>query len=88
MANQNYTVWGEDAEWYYGLAFGVLTERGAGKGGQGSIGTFNWGGYFNTSYFADPAEKTIGILMKQTQNQINDDTGWKSMILVGQAIVD
>lgn len=88
MGNQNYPVWGEDVEWYYGLAFGVLTTRGAEKGGVGTKGTFNWGGYFNTSYFADPLEKTIGVIMKQTQNQSNDDTEWKFKILVGQAIID
>jgi len=88
MGNQNYTVYGEEAESYYGLAFGVLKERGAEKGGQGSAGTFSWGGYFNTSYFADPKEKTIGILMKQTQNANGDDTEWRFKLLVGQAIND
>ena len=88
MGNQNYNVWSEDAESYNGLAFGVLTERGAEKGGMGSAGTFNWGGYFNTSYFGDPVEKTIGIIMKQTQNQSNDETDWKFKILVGQSVND
>ena len=88
MGNQNYRVWGEDAESYYGLAFGVLTKRGAEKGGLGSEGTFNWGGYFNTSYFADPVEKTIGLIFKQTQNQKGDGTEWKFRLLVGQAVND
>lgn len=52
---------------HYGLAFGVVTEKGAGEGGEGSAGTFDWGGYFNTQYFADPKEGLIGVLMKQTQ---------------------
>ena len=88
MGNQNYRVWGEDAESYYGLAFGVLTKRGSEKGGLGSEGTFNWGGYFNTSYFADPVEKTIGLIFKQTQNQKGDGTEWKFRLLVGQAVND
>lgn len=88
MCNQNYRVWGEDAESYYGLAFGVLTKHGAEKGGLGSEGTFNWGGYFNTSYFADPVEKTIGLIFKQTQNQKGDGTEWKFRLLVGQAVND
>ena len=88
MGNQNYNVWGEDAESFNGLAFGVLTAKGAEKGGQGSAGTFNWGGYFNTSYFADPVEKTIGVIMKQTQNQSNDDTEWQFKILTGQSVND
>jgi CubicO group peptidase (beta-lactamase class C family) len=86
MGNQNYNIWGEEAEDYYGLAFSVLTKRGQDKGGRGSTGTFTWGGYFNTIYFADPRENTIGILMKQTQDAVYDDTEWKFRILVGQAI--
>jgi len=72
----------------YGLAFGILDERGALWGGQGSAGTFSWGGYFNTQYFADPVEQTIGILMKQTQDTPTDESGWKFTLLVGQAIDD
>jgi CubicO group peptidase (beta-lactamase class C family) len=72
----------------YGLAFGILNARGALWGGKGSAGTFNWGGYFNTQYFADPVEQTIGILMKQTQDTPTDETGVKFTLLVGQAIDD
>ncbi len=72
---------------HYGLAFGVVTEKGQGKGGEGSAGTFDWGGYFNTQYFADPKEKVIGVLMKQTQGG-NDNTGWKFRQLVGQTVDD
>ena len=43
---------------------------------------------FNTQYFADPEENIIGVLMKQTQDISNDDTGWKFRQLVGQAIDD
>lgn len=79
-------LWGGNDK-YYGLAFGVVTEKGAAKGGEGSVGTFDWGGYFNTQYFADPKEKLIGVLMKQTQGG-NDNTGWKFRQLVGQTVDD
>lgn len=59
---------GANGDTSYGLAFGLLQEKGNDKGGRGSTGTFDWGGYFNTNYFADPKEKIIGVLMKQTQN--------------------
>ena len=72
----------------YGLAFGIIDERGQADGGRGSIGTFDWGGYFNTQYFADPKENIIGILMKQTQEIPSDNTGWKFRQLVGQAVDD
>jgi CubicO group peptidase (beta-lactamase class C family) len=61
----------------YGLAFGLVDANGVAQGGIGSLGTFDWGGYFNTQYFADPVTKTIGILMKQTQGNTGDETSWK-----------
>ena len=87
MANQIGDLWGNSGA-YYGLAFGVLNQEGQNMGGRGSIGSFDWGGYFNTQYFADPKENIIGILMKQTQDIRTDDTGWKFRQLVGQAIDD
>ncbi|HVN58271.1 MAG TPA: serine hydrolase domain-containing protein [Bacteroidales bacterium] len=86
MGNQNQKVWGEDAENYYGLAFSVLTKHGQDKGGSGSEGTFSWGGYFNTNYFADPVEDVVGVLMKQTQGTDRDDTGVRFLVLAGQSI--
>lgn len=88
MGNQIGNIWGEDPEKVYGLAFSVVTRKGEEKGGMSSEGTFEWGGYFNTQYFADPKEKVIGILMKQTQGPVNDETGWKFRQLVGQSIDD
>jgi CubicO group peptidase (beta-lactamase class C family) len=88
MGNQNNKIWGEDAESYYAMAFSVTTQKGQDKGGNGSMGTFRWGGYFSTNYFADPKEDVIGVLMKQTQGANNDDTEWKFNLLVGQAVND
>jgi len=87
MGNQTGDLFGDGVE-HYGLAFGVVTSKGQDAGGEGSEGTFSWGGYFNTQYFADPVEQTIGILMKQTQGPVNDKTGWKFRLLVNQAIDD
>lgn len=88
MGNQTGDLFGGGTNSYYGLAFGVATKVGQDRGGTGSEGTFEWGGYFNTQYFADPKEQTIGILMKQTQGPVKDDTGWKYRQLIGQAIDD
>ncbi|MEB2776982.1 serine hydrolase domain-containing protein [Algoriphagus sp. D3-2-R+10] len=70
----------------YGLAFGLVDENGVAQGGIGSLGTFDWGGYFNTQYFADPVTNTIGILMKQTQGGTGDESGWKFRQMVFSAI--
>ena len=88
LSNQIGDIWGEQADAKFGLAFQVVTEQGQNKGGNGSIGTFSWGGYFNTQYFADPEENLIGIIMKQTQGNVNDVTGWKFKQLVYQTIDD
>jgi CubicO group peptidase (beta-lactamase class C family) len=62
----------------YGLAFGLVDENGVQQGGLGSLGTFDWGGYFNTQYFADPETKIIGLIFKQTSGVGNgDETSWK-----------
>jgi CubicO group peptidase (beta-lactamase class C family) len=82
MGNQTGDLYGGGSK-HYGLAFGVVTEAGQDSGGIGSVGTFDWGGYFNTQYFADPEEKIIGILMKQTQGPISDQTSWKFRQMVG-----
>ncbi len=87
MGNQTGDLFGGDNN-YYGLAFGVVSSKGQDAGGNGSVGTFEWGGYFNTSYFADPKEQVIGIIMKQTQGSVNDETGWKYRMFIGQAIDD
>ena len=74
---------------HYGLAFSVLNENGVIEGGLGSEGTFNWGGYFNTQYFADPNEGIIGVILKQTRHGFRTDTtSWKFRQLVFQAIDD
>jgi CubicO group peptidase (beta-lactamase class C family) len=86
MKNQIGDLWGPNS--IYGLAFGVLTEAGEAQGGRGSAGTFDWGGYFNTQYFADPEEQIIGVLLKQTQGSNGDETAWKFRQLVFQTIDD
>lgn len=87
MDNQTGELYGAPDK-FYGLAFGVLTSKGQDKAGLGSMGTFEWGGYFNTSYFADPKENVIGIIFKQTQGPVNDETGWKFRQLVFQTVDD
>lgn len=72
----------------YGLAFGIINDTGETSGGRGSFGTFDWGGYFNTQYFADPNENVIGLIFKQTQGNTGDETSWKFRQLVFQAIDD
>ena len=80
MANQSVELNGNEGT-YHGLAFAVTSEKTIAKGGLGSIGTFEWGGAFNTQYFADPKENLIGIIMKQTLG-VDEITGgtFKQMV--------
>ncbi len=76
MQNQVGDLWNADR--YHGIGFGVVTDKGVAMGGMGSKGTFDWGGYFNTQYFAAPQEKIIGLIFKQTSGAGNgDETAWK-----------
>ncbi|MEX0646981.1 MAG: serine hydrolase domain-containing protein [Balneolaceae bacterium] len=86
MANQTGELFGGNDK-YHGLAFGVVKPEGGSRGGIGSTGTFDWGGYFNTQYFADPEENLIGILMKQTQGT-SDETAWKFRQMAGASITN
>ncbi len=87
MGNQTGDKFGEGRK-HYGLAFGVVTNEGQDAGGEGGVGTFDWGGYFNTQYYADPKEKIIGVLMKQTQGNTGDQTRWKFRQMVFAAVED
>lgn len=87
LSNQTGDLFG-GPENQYGLAFGLVSKQGEVKGGLGSEGTFDWGGYFNTQYFADPVTDVIGILMKQTQGPIDDQTGWKFRQMVFSSITE
>ena len=88
MSNQIGDLWGSESDKYFGLAFAVVNENGQKTGGLGSVGTFDWSGYFNTAYFADPKERIVAVIMKQTRGPVSDDTGWKFRLLVGQSIDD
>jgi len=87
MGNQIGDIWAGGPK-HHGLAFAVVNKHGEDLGGEGSEGTFDWGGYFNTQYFVDPKEQIIGVLMKQTQGNTEDQTGWKFRQMVFAAIDD
>jgi len=45
----------------FGLGFDIVSEKGAARGSR-SEGTFGWGGFFGSSYCADPEQHLIGII--------------------------
>ncbi len=87
-SNQIGDLWGGDkAEDHFSLAFSVLNKAGEYKG-SGSEGRYGWGGYFNTNYWADPKEKIVVVLMKQTRGVSNDDSEAVFTRMVYQTIDD
>jgi len=67
-----------------GLGFSVVGDLGK-HGELGSIGSYAWGGAFNTRYWIDPKEGLVGVFMSQSR-PFNTDIEAKFMTLVYQAI--
>jgi CubicO group peptidase (beta-lactamase class C family) len=68
----------------FGLGFEVINDLGA-NGELGSPGIYKWGGAFNTSYWIDPKEQLIGVIMTQVRPTSSDITG-RFQTLVYQAL--
>ena len=51
----------------FGLGFAIRTEPGRNPL-PGSVGTFYWSGAWGTTFWIDPQEKLIGIMMIQVAN--------------------
>ena len=54
----------------FGLGFQVMTEKGSAALPE-QEGSFEWGGAFTTTYWADPKEKLVGIIYRQ-HFRVND----------------
>ncbi len=48
----------------FGLGFEIVTDKGSADESR-NAGTFDWGGYFGTTYWADPKEHLICLIMTQ-----------------------
>lgn len=50
----------------FGYGFGIVTERpGAPAPGTPSVGSYSWGGIFNTTFWVDPQRKIVAVMMTQ-----------------------
>ena len=68
----------------FGLGFTVIDDLGV-YGELGSEGTYSWGGAFNTSYWIDPEEQLVGVIMTQVRPYTSDVTS-RFKVLVYQAL--
>ncbi len=72
----------------FGLGFGLETPKNDYLSPE-SIGSFSWGGYYGTMYWADPKEKLIGLIYSQVAPPTtHGEKDNKFMNLVYQAITD
>jgi len=70
----------------FGLGFDVIEDLGR-AGRYGSEGAFGWGGAYHTTYWADPKEKMVVLLMTQLLPAGNSDLHARFRALVYQAVV-
>lgn len=57
---------------YFGLGFGIVSDKGSADEPRNE-GSFDWGGFFGTTYWADPKEKLVVLFMtQQNPNSHND----------------
>ncbi len=57
---------------YFGLGFEIVSDKGSADHSRNE-GSFDWGGFFGTTYWADPKERLIVLFMtQQTPNSHGD----------------
>jgi CubicO group peptidase (beta-lactamase class C family) len=71
----------------FGLGFQITTVKGQSKMGI-SEGSFAWGGYFSTSYWADPKERLVCLLYMQQIPLSHSEIQNKFRAMVYQALDD
>ncbi|TXK36746.1 beta-lactamase family protein [Pontibacter qinzhouensis] len=69
----------------FGLGFSVATDRTAARLPV-SEGTFEWGGIFGTTYWADPKEGIVALIYTQKYPNSYNDLSDKFKVMVYQAI--
>lgn len=69
----------------FGLGFAITSERSAARL-PASQGTFDWGGFFGTTYWVDPKENVVALLYTQKVPNSYGDLNDKFKVLVYQAI--
>jgi CubicO group peptidase (beta-lactamase class C family) len=71
----------------FGLGFGITTEKGSSLLPLNE-GSFQWGGMFSTTYWADPKEKIVGLFYTNIYPAAHGDIHDRFKVLMYQAIND
>ena len=70
----------------FGLGFEIVDDVGK-AGNYGSPGEFSWGGAYHTTYWVDPQEKIVAVLMTQLLPAAGSDLHERFRNLVYQAVI-
>jgi CubicO group peptidase (beta-lactamase class C family) len=70
----------------FGLGFAVVTDLGL-YGAYGSLGQYSWGGAYGSTFWVDPKEQLVGVMMIQLIPRPGVDVGSRFQTLAYQAIV-
>ncbi len=71
----------------FGLGFWI-TDRLGRNGQPGTVGSFGWGGAYHTTYWVDPVEKLVCVLMTQMLPAGDSDLHAKFRALIYQAVTE
>ena len=72
----------------YGLGVGVIVESSP-ESLAGSVGTYDWGGSWNTDFWVDPVREVSAIYMVQLEPRRSlTSPGREYWSLVSQAVID
>ena len=71
----------------FGLGFDITTKEGQTQFGI-TEGSFSWGGYFATNYWADPKERLVCLIFTQQSPMSHNEIHNKFRAMVYQALTD
>jgi CubicO group peptidase (beta-lactamase class C family) len=70
----------------FGLGFEITSEQSAARGVR-NVGSFSWGGYFGTTYWADPKARLVCLVMTQQSPNSHGDMEGKVEQAIYQSFV-
>jgi CubicO group peptidase (beta-lactamase class C family) len=71
----------------FGLGFGITSQRSAAREVRNE-GSFSWGGFFGTTYWADPRAHLVGLVMTQQTPNSHAEMEHKIEQLIYQSLVN
>ena len=80
-------VWLRGPGYGFGLGYSIVTDQGQ-SGMPSKEGTYAWGGAYCTSFWVDPEEELVGVLMTQVRPYTHLNIRQDLQSLAYQAIVE